>query len=76
MGINEALDRVVRLIVNILKEKKVVGVRDLEMSARKAGVEIVLDKDNVSELCFRLREENVIAHPQGRGIFRHIRIKE
>lgn len=76
MGINEALDRLTPLVVNIFKEKKVIGTRDLEMSAKKVDIEITLDDDTVAELCFRLREEGVIAYPQGRGIFRHIRIVE
>ena len=78
MEINENLDQLVELVKKILSKKKtkVIGIRDLERSAQKAGIQIILDEDNVAELCFRLREENVIARPQGAGVFRHIRIVE
>lgn len=78
MAISEILDQLVELVKKILSKKntKVIGIRDLEMSAQKVGIQIVLDEDNAAELCFRLREENIIARPQGAGIFRHIRIVE
>lgn len=78
MEINEFLDQLVELVKKIFlkKKTKVIGIEDLERSAQKAGIKITLDEDNVAELCFRLRDENVIARPQGAGIFRHIRIVE
>jgi len=78
MEINETLDQLVELVKTILSKKKtkVIGIDDLSRTAGKAGLKISLDEDNVAELCFRLREENIICRPQGIGIFKHIRIIE
>lgn len=78
MEINETLDQLVELVKKILSKKKtkVIGIDDLSRAAGKAGLKISLDEDNVAELCFRMREENIICRPQGSGIFRHIRILE
>jgi hypothetical protein len=78
MEINETLDQLVELVKTILSKNKtkVIGIDDLNRAARKAGFNIPLDEDNVAELCFRLREENIICRPQGCGIFKHIRIIE
>jgi hypothetical protein len=77
MEINQSLDQLIELVKKILlkKKTKVIGIEDLGRSAQKADIKVFLDEDNVAEL-FRLREENIIARPQGRGIFRHIRIVE
>lgn len=74
MEIDDDFNRLVRLVANILSTQKVIGVRDLQASADKLGIQITLDQDTVSELCFRLRDENIIARPQGKGIFLHIRV--
>ena len=78
MEIDESFSQLIELVKKILSKNKtkVIGIEDLGRSAQKADIKVFLDEDNVAELCFRLREENIIARPQGRGIFRHIRIVE
>lgn len=74
MEIDDDFNRLVRLVANTLNNQKVIGVRDLQMSLDKLGIRVILDEDTISELCFRLRDENIIARPQGKGIFFHIRV--
>ena len=74
MEIDDDFNRLVRLVANTLNNQKVLGVRDLQMSLDKLGIRVILDEDTISELCFRLRDENIIARPQGKGIFFHIRV--
>ena len=78
MEINETLDQLAELVKTIMSKNKtkVIGIDDLSRAARKAGFNVPLDEDNVAELCFRMREENIICRPQGCGIFKHIRIIE
>jgi len=70
------IDQLIQLVIKILKKSstKVIGIRDLQNAAIKSGIDISVDDENVGELCFRLREEGVIAHVQGKGVFQHIRI--
>ena len=74
MEIDDDFNRLVRLVANTLNNQKVIGVRDLQMSLDKLGIRVILDEDTISELCFRLRDENIIARPHGKGIFFHIRV--
>lgn len=62
-------------LVEIIKaaNKKVIGIYDLE---RWAGLSRnSLDDNLIQDLCRSLRQEGIIAYPQGKGLFRHLRIK-
>lgn len=70
------LDELIELVIEILnKEKtKVIGIRDLQSKAGKKGFVFSFDDENIKELCSKLREREIIAYVQGKGIFKHIRI--
>jgi hypothetical protein len=63
-------------LVEIIKaaNKKVIGIEDLE---RKASLSRnALTDYLIEDLCRLLRQEGIIAYPQGRGVFKHLRIKQ
>ena len=75
MEINK-LDELIQLVINLLnKEKtKVIGIKDLESKAKKNGFVFSFDDESIKELCLHLREKEIIAYIQGKGVFKHIRI--
>lgn len=70
--------QIVELVKKILSKSqtKVIGLRDLHSKAIDAGIDYVYSDDLFEDVCRLLREENVIAYVQGRGIFIHLRIVE
>ena len=61
-------------LVEIIKtaNKKIIGIYDLE---RKAGLSRnILDDNLIEDLCRLLRQEGIIAYPQGKGVFKHLRV--
>lgn len=78
MEINDVLNQLTQLVIKTFNNKKtkVIGIRDLEIMAKKININISIDEEIVSELCFKLREEGIIARPQGAGVFFHIRSLE
>lgn len=71
----EQLVELVKKIINKNKTK-VIGLRELHSKAADVGVEYDYSEDLFDEVCRQLREENIIAYVQGKGIFMHLRIVE
>jgi predicted NodU family carbamoyl transferase len=71
-------EQLVELIKKILSKSnsKVIGLRDLHSKATDVGIVYDYSEDLFDDVCRRLREENIIAYVQGRGIFMHLRIVE
>lgn len=70
--------QLVELVKKILTKKKtkVIGLIDLHSKASKSGLTYDYSEDLFDEVCRQLREENIIAYVQGKGIFMHLRIVE
>lgn len=69
-------EQLVELIKKTLakSQTKVIGLKDLHTKATDAGVDYVYSDDLFDDVCRLLRDENIIAYVQGRGIFMHLRI--
>lgn len=71
-------EQLVELVKKILSKNKtkVIGLRDLHSKASGAGIDYDYSEDLFDDVCRRLRDENIIAYVQGKGIFMHLRIVE
>jgi len=71
-------EQLVDLIKKIATKNKtnVIGLRDLYTKASDIGIEYDYSEDLFDDVCRLLREENIIAYVQGKGIFMHLRIVE
>lgn len=71
-------EQLVELIKKISSKSttKVIGLRDLHTKASDAGIEYDYSEDLFDDVCRLLRDENIIAYVQGKGIFMHLRIVE
>lgn len=76
-NMNEA-QQIVELIKKILNKTntKVIGLTDLHTKASESGIDYIYSDELFEDVCRLLRDENVIAYIQGRGIFLHLRIVE
>lgn len=72
---SEQLVELIKKIVNKNKTK-VIGLRDLHSKAVDAGISYDYSENLFDDVCRLLRDENIIAYIQGRGIFMHLRIIE
>jgi predicted NodU family carbamoyl transferase len=70
---SEQLAELIKKIVNRSKSK-VIGLRDLHTKAADAGITYDYSEDLFDDVCRLLRDENIVAYVQGRGIFMHLRI--
>jgi predicted NodU family carbamoyl transferase len=72
---SEQLVELIKKIINKNKSK-VIGLRDLHAKAADSGFDYDYSEDLFDEVCRLLRDENIIAYVQGKGIFMHLRIVE
>lgn len=71
-------EQLVELVKKIVTKNKtkVIGLRDLHSKAVDIGIDYDYSEELFDEVCRQLREENIIAYVQGKGIFMHLRIVE
>ena len=60
--------------INKLDELIQLVIKDLESKDKKNGFVFSFDDESIKELCLHLREKEIIAYIQGKGVFKHIRI--
>jgi len=51
-------------------------LRDLHSKASDAGIDYDYSEDLFDDVCRLLRDENIIAYVQGKGVFMHLKILE